>query len=62
MVALAVEVAWNLLGLWEDELVALVIDKEKLLLPNLVNLGAHNLAYLLAVLVVEAVLLQLKDL
>ena len=62
MVALAVEVAWDLLGLWEDEFVALIVNEQELLLPDLVNLGAYNLADSLAVLVVETVLLQLENL
>ena len=60
--ALTVVVRWNLLGLWQVKLVALVVDEQYLTLPHLVNLSADNLSHLVLVLLVQRVVLQFQNL
>src|SRR5690606_6822159 len=60
-VALLDEIALDLLVLGQDQLVALVVQHQRLTLPHLVHLASDDVAHALLVLVVEVVLLQFHD-
>ena len=60
--ALAILVFLYLLTLRQNQFVVLVINEQHLALPHLINLGADNLTHAILILIVERVVLQLKNL
>jgi hypothetical protein len=53
---------WNLLSLWKDKLVVLIIHDKNLTLPGLINLTRDDLTHTILILVVKAIMLKLENL
>ena len=60
--ALTILITWNLLALRENQLIILFVNKQNLTLPSLINLTRDNLTNTVLILVIERVMLQLKNL
>ena len=59
---LAIEVRRNLFCLREKQFIAFIIEQEDFLLPNLINFGSDDSAYLIDILVIQTILFQFQDL